>query len=252
MDPATQELNDNLAEGIRQHAESREFHRTEGESIAQAKADMVESAAAKEEELSEKVDNFISGARKLHPKLRVSKNQLLALDSNGRPEGWGVNNAAGATFTTEFTVSPDGTLWADRPAAEQEFLTALGRPNLVNSVPSGNLNVLRVSWTNSGHWLMFQQTLNTSRLFEGCMAKLLSGSLGGGFTNGITDEWSICGFQTGPLPIGYSHAHSITGDPGEALIALPATILGDHHKDDGWGFYTRIPLASANTLGDYV
>ena len=80
MDPATQVLNENLAEGIRQHAESREFLRTEGESIAQAKADMVESATAKETELDERVTYFFDNAEEILKSMHSYEIDLQASD----------------------------------------------------------------------------------------------------------------------------------------------------------------------------
>lgn len=53
-------LTDDLREGIRQHGEAAQFYRGEGEEIAQAKADMVASANAKEQELEANVNEMLT------------------------------------------------------------------------------------------------------------------------------------------------------------------------------------------------
>ena len=73
MDPATQQLNDNLAEGIAQHAATRKFLRDEGDGIAQAKADMVASAKTQNLELKQQSDAHIKAMNAKNPEIRYEQ-----------------------------------------------------------------------------------------------------------------------------------------------------------------------------------
>ncbi len=214
-----------------------DLQRTSAEQTAASQA-LSQEVAGKmgeiDKELKEskaKVDGYLASARSENAIYRQSRNQSCLL-TEGSLDFFNKNAQFDINVSLYRTIN-SGTEWDDRDSEEQEILTSMGMENYKHFQPS-EIRVMRLEWSgfvsseHSSHTMYPNPIGNGSgTLTIGSYAKLIAGSIGGSWLNGIDAEWGLCGHNSQGKSGRYLHAHPRTKSPaGEALFIWPAIVSG--------------------------
>lgn len=202
-------------------------------------------------ENSAKVDAELAKIQTKLPRLVMTHNQVLDIDSGtGLPIGMSVHSKV--TVTEYMTITQNNVKPSDQMALLEEMQTDMKcnlKPTAYYRRP---FKILKMSWTDSPEWIAFPQAvddpatssipLNTF-ITMGAFVKVLSGALSGAWANGNqTGKWVFCNSKLSSSGFGaYFNMHPIPTTPsGEILVALPAAITG--HIDDAGQWFPNINL----------
>ncbi|MEL0623814.1 hypothetical protein V6238_12000 [Marinomonas arenicola] len=188
-------------------------------------------------ENTEKVDLELARIQTKLPRIVITRNQVLDLDSEtALPLGMSINSAVDVSLylsVTSFNVKS-----AEQNELLAEFSSDMGVLFNKTAYYRRGFNVLKMSWSTKPSWLAFPHAADDPELNSipvntfltlGAFVKVLSGSLSGSWANGNQlGKWVFCNSKMSPSGFGsYANLHPIpTSDTGEILVALPAAITG--------------------------
>ncbi|EMC2457134.1 hypothetical protein VB891_002259 [Vibrio cholerae] len=202
-------------------------------------------------ENSAKVDAELAKIQTKLPRIIITRNQVLDLDSGtNMPLGMSVN--AGVTVTEYMNITGNSVKPAEQIALLQEMEADMGCSLRKTAYYRRGFRILKMSWSGSPSWLAFPQAADDPQLTSipvntfitlGAFVKVLSGSLAEAWAAGSkTGKWVFCNSKLSPAGFGsYLNLHPIPTTPtGEVLVALPAAITG--HIDDAGQWFPNVNL----------
>ncbi|MCF6764834.1 hypothetical protein L3V82_03535 [Thiotrichales bacterium 19S3-7] len=182
------------------------------------------------------------------PYWRLSRNQLGSI-TDGRLDYF---NTIIEDIDVKFEVYrrfKSGIPWEERDQEEQQILTAMGKEEIMHTMPE--FNIVRMQWHKKNDFkparLFFQYVNYHNWVTYGCYAKLISGKLkddGVGYFNNLSDQWGLCGNSLLLNKTSYFHPHSyVESKTGEILFCLLTAVAGrlllDRNKPR-WGYFPYV------------
>lgn len=205
--------------------------------------DRIEAKLQELEVLKRKIEIWELSAK--FPYYRLGRNQLGSVSNGLLNYFYAITADCDVHFEVHRTVKSD-IPWAERDEDEQALLTAMGKSGARYTLPQ--FNVVRVTWKRkpgiSLGRLFVQQIIYHSWITSGCYAKLISGAISdknGGYFQGITHEWGLCGYSVMLNSTSYTNPHPYAAsDTGEVLFCLLGSIAGYlpiDRNNPRWGYF---------------
>lgn len=196
-------------------------------------------------ENSAKVDSELAKIQTKLPRIIITKNQVLDLDTDtGLPIGMSVHSKV--TVTEHMTITGSNVKPAEQMQILEEMQSDMNCNLRTTSHYRRHFKILKMAWVDTPDWLAFPQSADDPNLSSipvnsfltlGAFVKVLSGSVRGAWANGsTTGKWVFCNIKLSPSGFGtYLNLHPIPNTPtGELLVALPAAITGHIDSPENW------------------